>query len=99
MPMIRIDLQDGFAGDSIVVRVGDREIFRGDGVRTSRLLGFAHSVTADVPWGRVPVAVDVPSRGLAGQTTVDVNGEVFLGVSISPEGVAFQSSNGPFGYA
>jgi hypothetical protein len=99
MPTIRIDLQDGFAGDTIVVRVGDHEIFRGDGVRTSRLLGFAHTLTADVPWGRVPVAVDVPSRGLAGQTTVDVNGEVFLGVSISRDGVAFQSSNGPFGYA
>jgi hypothetical protein len=99
MPTIRIDLQDGFAGDTIVVRAGEHEIFRGDGVRTSRLLGFAHSVSADVPWGRLPISVDVPSRGLQGQTTVDVNGEVYLGVSISPEGVAFQPSNGPFGYA
>ena len=99
MPTIRIDLQDGFAGDTIVLRVGDREIYRGDGVRTSRLLGFAHSVSADVPWGPTPISVEVPSRGLHGDTTVDVNGEVYLGVSISPEGVAFQSSSGPFGYA
>lgn len=99
MPTIRIDLQDGFAGDTVIVRLGDHEIFRGDDVRTSRLLGFAHSVSADVPWGPVPIFVDVPSRGVRGNTTIDVTGAVYLGVSVSPEGVAFQGSSGPFGYA
>jgi hypothetical protein len=99
MPTLRIDLQDGFAADSIIVRVDDREVYRGEDVTTSRLLGFAHTVSAEVPRGRVPVVVEVPSRGMSGATTVDIDGEAYLGVSVSAGGVAFQASSGPFGYA
>jgi hypothetical protein len=99
MPTLRIDFQDGFADDSVVVRVGGREVYRGDNLRTSRLLGFAHSVSADVPAGRVMVEVDVPSREISGTAALDVDSAAYLGISIADDGISFQPSGGPFGYA
>lgn len=99
MATLRIDFQDGFTDDSVVVRVGDQEIYRGASLRTSRLLGFAHTVSAQVPAGRVMVEVDVPSRGLSGSAALQVEDAAYLGVSIADDGISFQHSGGPFGYA
>lgn len=99
MATLRIDFQDGFTDDSVVVRVGGQEVYRGDNLRTSRLLGFAHTVTADVPPGRVMVEVDVPSRDISGAAALQVEDSAYLGVSIAEDGITFQPSGGPFGYA
>ena len=99
MATLRIDFQDGFSDDSVIVRVGGQEVFRGANLRTSRLLGFADTVSADVPMGRVMVEVDVPSRELSGSAALDIGGASYLGVSIADDGITFQPSGGPFGYA
>jgi hypothetical protein len=99
MATLRIDFQDGFIDDSVVVRVGGQEVYRGANLRTSRLLGFAHTVSADVPAGRVMVEVEVPSRELSGSAALQVQDAAYLGVSIADDGISFTPSGGPFGYA
>jgi hypothetical protein len=99
MARLRIDFQDGFNDDSVVVRVGGQEVYRGDNLRTSRLLGFAHTVSADVPAGRVMVEVDVPTRDISGTAALQVDDAAYLGVSIAEDGITFHPSGGPFGYA
>jgi hypothetical protein len=43
MVSLVVDLQDGFAGDLVVVRLNDREVFRKEDVQTKLLLGYADS--------------------------------------------------------
>lgn len=99
MATLRIDFQDGFTDDSVVVRVGGHEVYRGANLRTSRLLGFAHTVSADVPAGRVMVEVEVTSRDIFGTAALEVEDAAYLGISIADDGISFQPSGGPFGYA
>jgi hypothetical protein len=95
MPRLSIDLQEGFSGDDVIVRVNGEEVARQSGVRTKQTLGLAHSLAIAVPDGPVRVEVDVPTRGLRGSTDVR---HAQLGVSLADVGVRFVQSDEEFGY-
>ena len=95
MPRLTIDLQEGFSGDEVIVRVNGREVERRLGVRTKRVLGLAQSVAIDVPDGAVNLEVDVPTRGV--RATTDVR-HPQLGVSLEGNGIQFVQSDEEFGY-
>src|SRR5258706_8256545 len=64
MAQLRIDLQDGFQDDDVVVKVDGEERLRQAGVTTKKVLGLAGSVTVDVPEGQRSIELSVPSRGV-----------------------------------
>ncbi|HET7234796.1 MAG TPA: hypothetical protein VFJ16_32580 [Longimicrobium sp.] len=86
MPKLQIDLTEGFAGDTVAVRVGGREVYRQDGVSTNYSSGVAGRVEADVAEGPVPVEVELPARGERAGLTARVEGDSFVAVSLSPDG-------------
>ncbi len=98
MPTLGIDLQDGFANDSVVVRVGDREVYRRDGVTTNLSISRADGVQVPVSDGPVAVQVDVPSRRLSFHDTLTISGDLHVGVSIEGGRLDVKTSDRPFLY-
>lgn len=99
MTIIRIALQDGFEGDSVVVKVNGKEVFKQDGVKTKRQIGKAASFTVEVEDGPVKVEVSLPLKNLAETIALQVSNETYLGVSITENKIEHRVSAEPFRYA
>ncbi len=99
MTKLVIDFQEGFAEDTIVVLIDDREVFRKQAVTTNFLLGHADSFETEVSEPPFEVEVSVTSRGLSGGIRLDPVGAVYLGVSVGDREITFVVSDQPFGYA
>ena len=100
MPQLEVALQEGFYRDAVAVAVNGREVFRNDGVTTRMQLGLARSFCTEVPEGSAHVAVDLPGRGIAGETDLEMTDALYVGVSVDQDGrVHFKTSTKPFIYA
>lgn len=98
MSALGIDFQDGFASDQVLVRVGDRDVYRKDGVTTNLAISRADAAQVEVGDGPVDVHIAVPSRGLTRTFRVDPSASPFLGVSIEQDGLNVRTSSEPFYY-
>jgi hypothetical protein len=96
---LSIDLQDGFADDTVVVSVDGREVLRRAGVRTRRTLGLAESLSVDVDGPPITLEVSLPLRGIADATRVDPAAAGHVGVSLVDGRIRYRLSHRPFGYA
>ena len=93
--MLTIDLQEGFDGESVAVRVGEQVVFEADEVTTNPVIGLADSIVVEVDTGPQTVVVEVGAdQTLA--TDVDVNADLFIGFNIDSGEVI--ESDQPFGY-
>jgi hypothetical protein len=84
MATLHIDLQDGFAGDSVVIRLDGREVYRKDGVKTDLRISRADAV--DVQAANPTATVEVEARGQSASASVDVTREPYLSVSLDADG-------------
>ncbi len=94
---LHLALHDGFDGDTVVLLVDGREVFRRGGVQTDPRTNLAASV--DVPWSDPPQRLEVrlPESGLTGQHPL--GGQLpFVGVFVRDGEVRFRLSQEPFGY-
>jgi hypothetical protein len=98
MATLTIHLQDGFADDSVVVRVGGCEVLNKRGVRTRLNLGYAEVVEAQVPEGRASIEVAVPTRNLRQAFDVEVTPRTHLAISISGDTIRHFVSRKALGY-
>lgn len=98
MATLTIDFQDGFSGDTVVVRIDGREIFNSADVNTDYSIGRADSVALEVTKGTVDVDISVPSRQSSGHLTIDVSRTPYLGVSIVDDSIEFRPSDEMFSY-
>jgi len=98
MPTLRIDLQDGFQDDDVVVKVDGEERLRQAGMTTKKVLGLAGSVTVDVPEGKRSIELSVPGRGVTKQVDVDTQTTTHVGLSLSGKDVTVLARDKPFGY-
>ena len=98
MATLRVDFQDGFQDDEVVVSVDGRERVRRGGLTTKRVIGLAGNETIDVEPGKHTLLVAVPSRGFDTHIDVNVEEAAYLGVSIMVGGIAVIVRGEPFGY-
>ena len=96
---LSIDLQEGFADDTVVVSVDGREVLRREAVRTRRTLGLAESMRVPVETLPVRLEVSLPLKGIAGATVVDPREAPHVGVSVTGGEIRYLVSRTPFGYA
>lgn len=94
---LHLALHDGFNGDTVVLLVDGREVFRRDGVQTDPRTNLAASV--DVPWSGQPERLEVrlPALGLAGESPLGGQAP-FVGIFVRDGEVRFRLSEEPFGY-
>lgn len=86
MTKLRVDLQDGFQEDTVILAVNGQEVFREPGVTTKTQLGVARYFETEVAPGPTTVTVSLPERGLLQTFELDVAGPTYLGVSLTPGG-------------
>lgn len=97
MPRLHIALQEGFAGDSVSIQVDGREVYRKDAVRTRTQIGLADSVETTHDPGSA--TIEIHARDAAATLTPTLTGDLFLAVSLSPDGrIVHRSSAQPFRY-
>jgi hypothetical protein len=95
---LHITMEEGFEDDEVVVALDGAELLRRS-LSTRMQIGRAGAVEATVEPGAHTVSVS--ARGAAAQIPVEVEDELFLGVSLSRSGDAIEHrvSREPFGYA
>lgn len=96
---LSIDLQNGFANDKVHVKVNGVEVYRNNAVTTQRLLGIAGSTKMSIEDGTAEVEIEISSRGLSWGETVEIKGDLHLGVAVEGGGLSVFQSKTPFGYA
>ena len=99
MTAIRIALQDGFEGDTVVVKVNGKQVFKQENIKTKRQIGKAASFEVEVEGGPVNVEVLLPLKNLSETIAVKVSGEAYLGVSVVEDKIEHRVSSEPFRYA
>jgi hypothetical protein len=97
MPLLHVDLQEGFGGEPVRIAVNGDELFRKDGVRTRTQIGLADSVEQTLPAG--DIRIEVTARGTTHTIAAPLSADLYLGVSITPEGrIVHKQSAHAFGY-
>lgn len=97
MPLLHIALQEGFTGEPVTILLDGTEIYRKDQVRTRTQIGHADAVEATHDAG--PATVEIRARNTSAKITPTIAGDMYLGVSISPDGrIVHRSSAQPFRY-
>lgn len=97
MGALHIALQDGFAGEPVVIRLDGREVYRKDRVRTDIRISRADAVDVETADGAG--ALEVEARGQTASTAVDPAREPYVAVSLDGAGrPQFRASAEPFGY-
>jgi len=99
MTAIRIALQDGFEGDTVVVKVNGKEVFKQENIKTKRQIGKAASFEVQIEGGSANVEVSLPLKNLSETIAVKISGEAYLGVSVVEDKIQHRVSSEPFRYA
>src|SRR3954469_9385078 len=90
MTVLAIALEEGFDDDKIVVEVNDRVVFDEEHL-SSRYQGVTRMFEVPAEGDDARVAVRVPSRGLAGETAVDLRRGPNLRISVQRDEVRFDA--------
>ena len=99
MTALRIDLQDGFKDDVVIVFGGDEELLRLEAVTSRYQIGLARSETIELPAPMVTLEINVPTRRIAVELKLDTAKTGYLAVSIDATGaLACRASREPFYY-
>ena len=97
IPLV-IDLQDGFADDTVAISVEGQEILNRDGVTTNYAIGRADSVQTDVAPGPIRVEIRIPTRHLTHEIALDLSAATYLGVSLAGDKISVRISGEMFLY-
>src|ERR1700741_1256376 len=97
MPLLRLDLQEGWEDDEVAVAVDGREAFRGR-VRTQLQIGLAQLVELNVENGVRLITIGVPGRGVRQELGASVAGPTYLALSLEGGSLRHQLSTEMFGY-
>lgn len=98
MPLVHIALQEGFAGEPVVILLNGREIFRNEHVKTRTQIGLAASVEERLAAG--DAAIDVQAGGARREIRTPLSEDLYLGVSLTGDKqIVYRTSTQPFGYA
>ena len=99
MPILKIDLQEVFSGETIVLLMNGREIYRGT-PRTRMQIGLAESRSFNLPQQQLTLKAEMPASDASASIDLDLSDDLYVGVHLSPEGrISLRSSSEDFKYA
>jgi hypothetical protein len=99
MPRLHVALQEGFANDTVSVRVNGTEVARLTNVTTRNQIGFADAIDLDVPSGRLELELRIETRAIVEDTSMHVAGTTYVGVTVARDGrVVCEQTHEPFRY-
>jgi uncharacterized protein (DUF1501 family) len=80
--LINVALQDGFDGDTVVIRVDGAEAYRGEAITTRTQISLAAETQLDVPDGTFQLEVEVSTRGLEQRFEIDPQAQPNVSLSV-----------------
>jgi hypothetical protein len=86
MATLHVWLEEGFNGESVRLRLGDREFYSKEQVKTRNQIGLADTADIEVPDGTAEIRVEVPSRSATKSIPVSISGDTYLGITLTPDG-------------
>lgn len=99
MPTLRIDLQEGFLNEPVIIRLDGREIYNETAVKTRFQSGFADHFECSVGDEPVRIEVELPGRKVGCRIEFRLHTDLHLGLSIDPgDEFQFKIWQMPFGY-
>lgn len=98
MVILKLDLQDGFEGDLVIIKVNSSEVFRKENVKTRLTVGYALSIDVDIPAGNNNIEVSLPQKGINGEISIKTSEPVSMGISIEENKIIFRTSESNFFY-
>ena len=82
MPVLNLDLRDGFHHDDVIVYVNDKEAARAADLTTDLTISHAGSLTLAVPEGQLMLRLEVPKQGISASTGLEVADTPYVAASI-----------------
>jgi hypothetical protein len=98
MPLLHIAFREGFDGDTVVVRIDGKEMFRKDNMNTRSQIGYAGSFETNSHEGPVTIDILLPSKNLSETVQLPITAATYVGVSIEKGKITYRISDQPFGY-
>src|SRR5574341_148284 len=99
MARVYIAYEDGFADDTVVLRVDGREVARQAGLKSSLATALAATADAVFDTERGTLQASVPARGLESQPlAVDFAAQPYLAVAIREGRLVLRASHEAFVY-
>ena len=83
MPILRIDLQDGFTNDTVEIWLNDQCVARYEGITTDLRISLAQSHELELPPGDYHAEIRLPVRAMSASVDLPLHKDLYLGVSIS----------------
>lgn len=80
--LINVALQDGFDGDTVMIRVDGAEAYRGEHVTTRTQISHAADMQLEVPDGPFTLEVDVPTQGIHENVRLDPHAHPNVALSL-----------------
>ena len=96
---MRLDLQDGFFNDTVVINIDGKEIFRKTDVKTRFQIGLALSEDLSLPENASNLEITIPLKKISKTIKIHGSEPLFLGVSLTQDAkLECRISDKPFGY-
>lgn len=96
MPRLRIDLREGFTGDTVEVALDGRVVYARAGVRTDYSVGLADFVETEVATPAATIEVRLKERKLAGRLQAKLAGATtYVAVVAAPDRISIHQLDGP----
>jgi hypothetical protein len=89
MPVLHIDLRDGFHYDDVLLYLDDREAARRSGVTTDLTISHAASIEVPAPAGSSALRIEVPKQRASASTDVDPAETPFVSIFIRDRQISF----------
>ncbi len=98
MPVLKVDLQEGFSGETVVLLLNGTEVYRG-APKTRTQIGLAESRSFELPPQHLRLEATLPRSGVSRSLELDLIQDCYVGVTLSPDGgISLRPSSEPFGY-
>jgi hypothetical protein len=95
VPVLHIDLREGFKQDDIIVYLGEREAVRRSDVSTDLTISHAASLEVQAPAGASTLRIEVPKQHLSSSTVVDPAETPFVAIFLRDRQVSFHKLKEP----
>lgn len=95
---LRVDFQDGFSDDIIIIKINGKEVHTATQVTTDNALSFATYFEDRFERGKIEFQILVPTRDLTQSFPFDIESDMYLGISILGGKLQFRFSDKQFLY-
>jgi hypothetical protein len=98
MPTLRVDLQEGFSGDTVEIEIDGAPKVVKRFVTTRMQIGFADYITFDLAAGPHRLSLRMPERGATDSQTINLQQDAHVGVGLEGDKLVTKISDEEFRY-